>query len=230
MTEKEIDKFILENDLESLKIVFDKGYNKLDELNKRIDKSFLLSIIAILAYITALNSTLESISIDPLEIKNIGFIIQIIPIVYSYFIFEMITITGHKTELFMLIKKISIHLFKHAVTKKEASNENTHSSFIRLFMPFSFSLDLAKLQEGKRTIFEALFGLIILFPFIFLGLVPIIIDILMIIEIGQNYYNDWIGIISFWCSIWILSFSAFYFLSRALRNTFANINTNQTEI
>lgn len=211
MNRKKILTFISENDNELLLNFYDKTFNKLIELNKRIDRLTGQLIIVVFLYLITSESVIKSFQIGPIEITDITIFIKLLPVLFSYLLFDIIITAGHKIDVFMTVKLISISLYKQDVLHKELES-NRHGLFTRILLPFSYSIELSKLSSEKPNIIEAIFGFIIFLPLLLIIFLPFFFEYYMLKEVFLHYFNDLLGKISFYLTIWIIALTLFYII------------------
>lgn len=89
MLKEDILKFIMENQDEKLMDFYNKTYEKLNDLNRRIDRISLLLGMIVLIYFIASKATISSFSIGPVTISDISLISQILPILFGWLLLDL---------------------------------------------------------------------------------------------------------------------------------------------
>lgn len=212
MNKIEIENFISKNDDDKLLNLYDKLYEKLKSLNLRLDKYILYSIILFFIYLHLKNKTIEILSINSITIKDFSIVLQIIPFIFTYLLFETVILARHKSEVFYKVKRIFQHLYNEEI---EIGNElNKHSLITRISLPYSYSTELSRLYETpkKLNILQSILGFILFFPIPFLFFVPLFIEYYLLSDLYHTYFTSIIGKISFILSLWLFLITIFYFI------------------
>ena len=218
MNRQEILKFIVDNnDSHHLLDYYNKTYDKLKEINTRIDKLTAYLIIVVFVFLITSKSSIQSFQVGPISINDITIIIKLLPILFSYLLTDLVVSSSHKGELFMTVKLISMSLYKQDINHKDLDNHK-HNLITRLVMPFSYSMELSKLNSDKVSVIQALFGFIIILPVLSLIFLPFYFEFYMIRDIYRNYMTDNLGKISFYLSIWITLLMIYYLVITAIKN------------
>ncbi|HMZ99489.1 MAG TPA: hypothetical protein PLN49_01420 [Ferruginibacter sp.] len=218
MNKQEILKFIVDNNnSQHLLDFYNKTYDKLKELNKRIDKLTAYLIIVVFVFLIAAKSSIQSFQVGPISINDISIIVKLLPILFSYLLTDLIISSSHKGELLMTVKLISMSLYKQDIDHRHL-DDHKHNLITRLVLPFSYSIELSKLNSGKVHRLQALFGFIVILPFLSLIFLPFYFEFYMLRDIYRNHMTDTLGKISFYLSIWIMLLMLYYLISSAVRN------------
>lgn len=223
MNRKEILKFISENNNEHLLDFYNKSYDKLKDLNSRIDKLTLYLIVVVFLYFITSTATIQQFQVGPVFISDISVIVKLLPLLFSYLLFDLVVTSGHKAEVFMVVKFISMSLYKQDINHKDL-DLNRHNSITRLIMPFSYSTELSKFQSQKPSVFQSLFGLIVFLPLLVLLFAPFYFEYYMLKVIYLKYYNDNLGKASFYLSIWTILILFYYLVNNAIKSFRENKN------
>jgi len=217
MNHKQILKFIADNQHNDLKDFYDKSYGKLQELNKRIDKTTLSLLIVVLIYFLLAKSSVESFSIGPFSIKDIRVIGQLLPVLFAYLLFDLVISFIHKTEVLMIVKFLFLTLYEQGIVPADF-NKNKNNVFTRILLPFSFTTDLSRLFAGKTPVVMGCLGIILTLPVLALYVLPFYLEYYMLKGIFDNSYNETLGRISFYLAIYINIMLIFYYVKVALSN------------
>lgn len=207
MNRKEILKFIEENQGEHLWDFYNKIYDNLIDLNRRIDRISFYLIIIVFFYFISVKLTISSIQIGPISISDISILPKLLPLLFSYLLYELALTSGHKAEVFITLKFIFLTLYKQEVIPNELEYDK-NNFFTRLISPFSYSLEIGKFNTTKSCI-----GAILVIPLISLIFIPFYIEYRMLKDVFVNYWYDIIGKLSFCLSIWILLMLLYYYLN-----------------
>ena len=78
---------------------------------------------------------------------------------------------------------------------------------------------VTSLLTEKPSKLTSAIGFIILLPTIALGLLPFAFLYQMLESIFNKYYNDTLGFISFWLSIWVFVLTIFYIVINAINES-----------
>lgn len=217
MNRQEILKFIDENQNEKLLDYYDKCYEKLKDLNNRIDKLSLYLVVIVFLYFIASGTTIASFQIGPASISDISVLLKTIPVLFAFLLLQIIVISSQKAELFTLVKMIFLANYKQDVSYKQFENDH-NNIFTRLLLPFSYSTELLKFNAGKPSVLNSCLGAILVLPLLGLLFLPIYFEYFMLKVIWNNYYTEAIGKASFWLSIWIMAYLIYYVISNAVVN------------
>ncbi len=192
---------------------FQKCYENLKELNKSSEKYSLALILVIFVYLFFGSTSIESFEIGPLKINDISVIPKILPVIVLYVLFSLYVIERQKTDLQNALKIYSYTVHKQLYSK-EYLKEHRITFITRLFLPYSPSNMISSITNEKFSKKHSIIGLIVLFPILFIGFSPYFFLIFMLYDIYLNYYNDLLGIVSFWISIWVFIILIFYLTSQ----------------
>lgn len=218
MNKQEIIKFIVDNNESSHLVDFyNKAYDKLKDINKHIDKVTAYLIIVVFVFLLSSKSSIQSFQIGPISINDITVIVKLLPILFSFLLTDLVVCSGHKGEVFMAVKLISMSLYKQDIDHKHLDNHK-HNLITRLVLPFSYSMELSKLNSEKVSIFQALFGVILILPFLSLFFLPFYFEFYMLRDIYLHYKTDILGKASFYLSIWIMLLMIYYLIITGAKN------------
>lgn len=217
MNRQKILKFIVNNSEDKVLDFYNKCYEKLNELNKRIDKLTLYLIIIVFLYFIASSTAISSFEIGPVTISDITILLKIIPVLFSFLLFQIVVISSQKGELFTVVKFIFLTKYEQEVDKKELNNDH-NNLFTRLLLPFSYSTELLKFNSSKQNVLNSCVGAILLLPLCGMLFLPFWFEYYMLKIIWQDYYSEIISKISFWLSIWITAYIIFYFFTSLIQN------------
>lgn len=215
----EILTFLKENQHADIKDLYDKTHQKLQELNKRIDRSTIILLIITLVYFLFTGSSVESFNLGPFAIKDMSVLAQLLPVVFAYLIFDILISSNHKTEAMMLVKTIFLALYKQEITTDDLKNyKNTHNSFTRIILPFSFTTELSRLVAGKTPVAIGCVGILLGLPLVSLYLLPFLLEFYMLKQLHLNFSQNLLGQICFYLTIYINLATIFYFVKITINN------------
>lgn len=217
MNRKEILKFISENQNDKLLDYYDKCYEKLKDLNQQIDKLTLYLIIIVFLYFITSSTTISSLQIGPANITDISLLLKIIPVLFAFILLQIVLISSQKSELFTIVKMIFLANYIQDVNPKHMDNEH-NNVFTRLLLPFSYSIELLKFNIKENNFFNSCIGLLLGLPLLSLIFLPFYFEYYMLKVIWNSYYEELLGMISFWLSIWIMLYLVFYVINNAIHN------------
>lgn len=216
MTRNEIVDFIEKNQGDRIIDFYNKLYEKLKELNKRNDRISLFLILVVIAYFLTSKSTLSSIQFGPFSTTDFSIIPKLTPVLFSYFLLEFAVVNGHRAEILKTTKWISLLLYNHNLTPKDL--DDTHYNyFVRLVLPFSFWVEIGKLNDQKSPI--GCLGTILFLPLLSLFFLPFYFEYLTIKNLITLYWTDWVGKIATVVSIWLTLF-VIYFYAKLLPKSY----------
>ena len=217
MNRNDVIKFISDNQNERLLDYYDKCYEKLKDLNIRIDKTSLYLIIITFLYFIASSTTISSIQLGPATISDISILLKIIPVLFAFLLLQIIVISSQKSELFKIVKLIFLANYVQDINPKEFENDY-NNIFTRILLPFSYSTELLKFSMEKTGIINSCFGALIVLPLLSLIILPFYFEFYMLKIVWTDYYSDILGKISFWLTIWIIAFTFHYLVSNFIVN------------
>lgn len=217
MNRKEVIKFISDNQNEQLLDYYDKCYNKLKDLNTKLDKISLYLIIITFLYFIASSTTISSIQFGPATISDISIILKIIPTLFAFLLLQIIVISSQKAELFSVVKLIFLSNYVQNLDPKGFSNEH-NNLFTRILLPFSYSTELLKFSMEKTGLINSAIGAILVLPLLSIVFLPFYFEYYMLKNIWTYYYSDLLGKISFWITIWILAYMIHYLINNFIKN------------
>jgi hypothetical protein len=217
MNRLDILKFIAENQNEKLLDYYDKCYEKLRDLNQRIDKITLYLIIIVFLYFIASNTTISSLQIGPANISDISLLLKIIPVLFAFLLLQLVVMSSQKGELFTVVKMIFLATYKQEIDHKQFDNDN-NNLFTRLLLPFSYSTEILKFNIKKSNILNSCLGALLALPLLSLIFLPFYFEYYMLKVIWNNYYSQTLGKMSFWLSIWITAYVIYYIIVTAIEN------------
>lgn len=217
MNRKEILKFISENQNDKLLDYYDKCYEKLKDLNQQIDKLTLYLIIIVFLYFITSSTTISSLQIGPANITDISLLLKIIPVLFAFILLQIVLISSQKSELFTIVKMIFLANYIQDINPKHMDNEH-NNVFTRLLLPFSYSIELLKFNIKENNFFNSCIGLLLGLPLLSLIFLPFYFEYYMLKVIWNSYYEELLGMISFWLSIWIMLYLIFYVINNAIHN------------
>lgn len=216
MNNDQLIKFITDNQTNDLKDFYDKSHAKLQDLNKRVDKTTLYLIVVVLIYFLLAKSSIESFAIGPFNVKDISAIGQLLPVVFSYLLFDLVICSNHKSEVYMTVKFLFLTLYQQKIELSDL-HKNKNNLFTRILLPFSFTTELSRLTVGRTPIVMALIGIVLALPTFAFYILPFVAEYYMLVGLLDSQF-DAIGKISFYATIYINMLLIFYFLKVAINN------------
>lgn len=220
MLKEDILKFIMENQDEKLMDFYNKTYEKLNDLNRRIDRISLLLGMIVLIYFIASKATISSFSIGPVTISDISLISQILPILFGWLLLDLAITSGHKAELQTTVKMIFLALYKQEIDPKDLEDGKLNL-FSRIILPFSYASELSKFSSVKGSMVAGCLGGILFIPLLGLIILPFFFEFHLLKDIYQNHFHTTIGKISFYFSIWLV-LTVVYYYANLIILTFKN--------
>lgn len=185
--------------------LYNKAYTNLEKLNEKVDKYSNYLILIILLFFISSNLKIDTLQIGPVAIKNTSIVTIILPILYFAFIFNIMTMSMHKSELYFGVKKLGKKIFK-----SDYNLPNTYdiqSNLItRMFLPFSYSSFGKQMIVKNGGIGNAIFGIIVMSPALLMVLALFVIGFFMLRDLWLLHYSTALGKISFWVSVWMVLF------------------------
>jgi hypothetical protein len=153
MNRQEVLKFIQENQNEKLLDFYDKTYQKLNDLNRSIDKLTLYLILTVLVYFIASGASVSSFQVGPVTISDVSIITKILPVLFAYLLLDLVIKSLHKGEVFTIVKLIFLAIYKQEISHKELENDR-NNLFTRIILPFSYNTELTKFSSQKLSVFS----------------------------------------------------------------------------
>ncbi len=202
MDTNEIEKFIQLNNGNNLNDFYNKTYEKLKDLNKRIDKLSLYLLVIVFLYFITSKAIISSFQVGPISISDISVITIILPILFAYLLLDLALTSAHKADVLATVKLLFIKLNRHHLTEKEIK-EGSNDFVTRVLFPFSYSAEFGKSFPKKMTALGC-FGTLLVLPMLSFILLPFYFEFYMLKEVYSNHYTSTLGIISFYLSIWIM--------------------------
>lgn len=182
--------------------LYNKAYSNLESLNGKVDKYSNFLILIIILFFVSSNLKIDTLQIGPITIKNTDVITIFLPVLYFSFIYNIMVMAMHKSELYFAVKNLGKKLYKSDYT-----NPNTHdfqNNFInRVSLPFSYSSFGKQMILKNGGIINALFGIVISIPALIMIISLFLIGFLMLKDLWMIYYSALLGKFSFWISLWI---------------------------
>lgn len=211
--------FITNNQHTDLKDFYDKSYEKLKELNKRIDRLTISLLVVVLVYFLLAKTSIESFSIGPFSIKDIGVIGQLLPVLFAYLLFDLLISSIHKTEVLITVKMLFLSMYVQDVEPSDFDAvKNKLGFFTRILLPFSFTTELSRLVSGKTPFGLGCLGILLALPLLSLYLLPFVLEYFMLKELYSKGYIETIGKISFYLTIYINLVLIFYYIKVVFNN------------
>jgi hypothetical protein len=217
MNKTDLIKFITENQGEPLQDFYDKMYEKLQLLNKKIDKLTFYLIVIIALYLITSKAGVSSFQIGPITFSDISIIPKLLPILFSAILFDLIITSAHKSEIYTTVKFIFLSIYKQEINAKDLE-DGTNSLFTRIFLPFSYTTELSRINSSTGCVLGAFLGILLVLPLFVIVLMPFYFQCYMIYDLFAKYYNDTLGKICFWISIWLSASTIFYFSNNFYKN------------
>jgi hypothetical protein len=196
--------FLESNVDESILIeLYNKSYNNLEKLNEKVDRFTLYLTIVVILFFVSMNVSIESFEIDIITIKDTSVITKILPFIFFELLYMIITMSMHKSELYFGVKKLGRYIYKNNYENFEI--HTFQNNFIdRLSLPFSFSSFGNQMVLKNGGLFSSLLGIIVSIPALIIAFSPIVIGFLMMKNIYLNHFNDLLGKVSFFISLWVI--------------------------
>jgi hypothetical protein len=211
--------FIINNQKNDLKDFYDKSYSKLQDLNKRIDRTTISLLVVVLVYFLLAKTSVESFSIGPFSIKDITVVGQILPVLFAFLLFDLLISSIHKTEILITVKMLFLSMYVQDVEPSDFETvKNKHGFFTRVLLPFSFTTELSRLFSRKTSVALGCFGILLALPLLSLYFLPFVLEFYMLTDLYHKGYNDTIGKISFYMTIYINLGIIFYYMKVTISN------------
>lgn len=209
--------FIQENQGEKLQDFYDKMYEKLQLLNKKIDKLTFYIIVITGLYLITSKASITSFQVGPVSISDITIIPKLLPILFSAILFDLIITSNHKGEVYTTVKYIFLSNYKQKILPKDLE-DGTNNAFTRILLPFSYTTELSRLNSSSGCIIGAFAGIALVIPLLVVISLLFYFEYYMIRDLYTKFYDDTLGKICFWITIWLSAATAFYFLSNFYKN------------
>lgn len=197
--------------------LYNRTYNNLENLNEKVDKFTLYLAVIILVFFISSNIYIENFSIGIITIKDISVLMKILPVIYFQLLYMIITMSYHKSELYFAVKKLGRKIYQNNYDNPKLYP--FQNNFIdRISLPFSFSSFGNQLVLKEGGIGNALMGIFIAIPALIGALSTFVIGIYMIKNIYYLHFNDFLGKLSFFYSIWMVLFIVYTISVGARKN------------
>lgn len=213
----DLEKFIEENDEDLISDYSKTLIENLKDLNSKEEKHNLWVLIMVVLFFILSNSSLESFNIGPINIKDISVIRKILPLVFTFNLFYLRTISNQKKEVLNALKTLCQHRF-NLDEVNEIEKLLGLKLITRLYLPFSFTNSILKLYNKKPSITEAIIGFLLFIPVIIIAFSPYVIIFIMLEDLFQNNMEDFFGTLSFYLTIWLILIMLFYIVKDSTTN------------
>ena len=207
----ELTDFLTNNDESTVSDYSKNLIENLKDLNVKEEKHNLWILIMVFLYLILSNSKIESFSVGPISINDISLIGKILPLIFTYILFSLRTISSQKRETIEALKFLSEKQF-NLIPENVVEKQIGIKTIVRLYLPYSFTNSIMKLFKKKPNVIEALFGFPLLLPVLAIASAPYVIIVLMLIDLWQNSMNDFLGKSCFWLTIWLTLIMLFYMI------------------
>jgi len=208
---EKIDQFINSNSESTIKDYHDKLFENLKVLNEKEDRLVLWQIVVTFLYIFASNLKVSNFSIGPISINDASLVLKLIPLIFVYVLYDLHSVSQQKQEILLAFDIISKNRFDKGYKK-----EDYNTYLVRIYRPYAFSSSIIKLIREKPHFIELIIGVIVLLPIIIIGILPYIITFSMLMDIWRNHMNDFLGKLSFFCSLWVAIIIIYQLIVRIL--------------
>lgn len=213
----ELEHFSVLVDQDTLKEYFDKVYDSLSVLNVHEEKHNFWLIVSIFIYIVFYDSSIESLAIGPVTLKDVSVIGKILPPIIAYIFFNLRTIKSQKADVNFTLKFLSKKLFLQS-NEELITNDVSNTFLTRVFLPYSFTNSISKIIREKPSTAESFIGFPLLLPLMFIGIVPYFIMGFTIYDLYQNQRETWLGVGCLWITIWIFLLMLFYIVLEGVKS------------
>lgn len=207
----DLEEFIEESNEELLNDYSKTLLENLKNLNDKEEKHNQWILIMVVLFFILSNSSIDSFNIGPININDISVLGKILPLVFTFNLFYLRTISNQKKEISNALKTLCQYRFN----LDKASNIEEIlglKSITRLYLPFSFTNSILKLYNKKPSITESIIGFTLLIPLIIIAFAPYVIIFMMLVNLHKNYMNDFFGTASFYLTIWLVLIMLFYII------------------
>lgn len=201
MTNKEqLDTFIENNSTEILSDYRNKIYENIQVINLKEEKHTLWLLIILLFYLFLNTSTISSLSIGPFTLNNSLIFSEVIPIVFIGITFNLNSIGRHREDLNQVFQIVSSSISNNFIFDNKKQNENY---LYRMYLPFSTANFVYYILNNKPNRKHLVTTIILLSPIIILAFIPYFLTCYMIYDLWTNHFQDLLGKISFFITLWI---------------------------
>lgn len=185
--------------------LYNKAYNNLEKLNEKVDRYSIYLTLVILLFFISTNLKIDTLQIGPVLIKNTSIVTTILPLVYFSFVFNIMIMAMHKSELYFAVKRLGKKIYNSDYNLPN-SYEFQNNFINRISLPFSYSSFGKEMIIKNGGLLNAVFGFIIMLPSVLIVLAVFVIGFFMLRDLWNLYYSTLIGKISFWVSLWMVLF------------------------
>lgn len=204
-----LEQFVKQNNEDVLIDYRNKLYDNLKEISSKEEKHTLWLLVIILFYLA--NTSIPNFTIGPATISNTTIFAKILPIVFIAMLFNLQSMTQYQKELTKAIETISASIFKQSI--QAVTKSNFKSNYIyRMYLPYSFANFLYNTKDRPKKS-QLIIFLTLLIPFVIVCFFPYFLICFMLYDLFNNHFEDVLGKVSFFISLWLFLILLFYMFS-----------------
>lgn len=207
MKKADIKQIISDNEDNKLSILFSTLIDKSKNLDNKIQKTSLGTLIIILLYYLAELQLMNTIQIGPLNIGNSKSIEIVFPLILSFLILRYQVLSSHKAEIKTIIEQFSTRFFNYSYFEERILKTD---DLTRILMPHSIHEEINKLSHKTKA---GCLGTILMMPLLLLAAAPYTIAILWLYPFFENFSTQtFLNKILIIGTCWVLIMCAYYFI------------------
>ncbi|XHR97427.1 hypothetical protein ACFJIV_12675 [Mucilaginibacter sp. UC70_90] len=159
MNVKQIRNLITLNSPEQLEKYFGLCYEQLKELNKRCQQITFFGLICIVVYFLSLNVKNLEIDMGFFKINDLAFIVKLLPLVFSYLLWEWALTDAHRVGVRQTVATIGKTMLK--TPNDDLEQPLQYNPYLKDMLPFSVTNEMFSLGMGK-SVWSAILVLLVI--------------------------------------------------------------------
>lgn len=202
--------FIEHNSIEQLKDYYGELKDNIKDTNSTIKRLYFWMVVSGILYYLYRTSAISGVEFSIIKLRNLKLIDLMAAPVFSVMMFFNALLAGRLSDLMHFSKLISFKLYNHGNLQSLDLGVNKYRDYVRLIVPFSISIELAK-DDGlyKTRLIDVIFRL----PAGLIGLVPLIFTYYLNVKLYSSSGQSSLGMIAFVFTTYINLFTMYRFLS-----------------
>jgi len=208
MTTDEIDRFLTLNDVDYLNKYFEKIYEKIKDINGRMNKLTIYLLLILVIFYLISRSHVSDFTLGPIKISDLTIIAKCLPVCLFYLNLEYLLLSRQKAFAQELTCKWHLKKLAYLGDTNITGFDIFRNDFLKSYLPLSFQHEFTAMSDnsGSRGDINA----ILMMPFLLIAFLPGILSIEMLIEVLIRYPIDFLSIIVTVISIYIFISTIFY--------------------
>jgi len=208
MTTDEINNFLTLNNDEYLNKYFERIYEKIKEINSRMNKLTVYLLLILATFYLILSSHVSEFTLGPIKVTDLTLIAKCLPVCLFYLNFEYILLSKQKALAQQLTCAWHLKNSEYLGGANIIGFDIFRNEFLKSYLPLSFQNEFTGMSDnsGRRGDINA----ILMLPFLLLAFLPGILSIWMLGEVLIKYPIDFLSMTVAVTSIYILISTIFY--------------------